>query len=241
MSETVLKVENLTVHHGQLCAVNDVSFSVESGEVFAIIGANGAGKSTLLRSIAGLQQSTSGNIIWKGQDISKIRAHRRVELGVSLVPEGRRLFSSMTLLENLQVGAFRAPKGPFSIEKIFEIFPWMPERRRQQAWQFSGGEQQAIAISRALVRNPQLLMIDELSLGLAPIIVERIYSHIPAIVKEGVSVLIVEQDVSQATAVASQIHCLLEGHTALTGKPSELSAQEIEKAYFGAGLGAESL
>lgn len=233
MSEAFLSVEELTVHHGQLCAVDHVSFDMRRGEVYVIIGANGAGKSTLLRTLAGLKAQTSGTVRFKDQDVGALRPHRRVELGISLVPEGRRLFASMTLEENLQVGAFRGHKGPFTIERIYGLFPWMQVRRRQLAWQFSGGEQQAIAIGRALVRNPQLLLIDELSLGLAPIVIERIYAMIPEVVQEGISVLVVEQDVAQGMAAADRVHCLLEGHTSLIGAPDQLSAETIEAAYFG--------
>jgi len=236
MSDNLLVVENLTVHHGQLLAVDDVSFNVDRGEVFAMIGANGAGKSTLMRTIAGLQKLTSGSITFKGQDISAMPPHKRVDFGVSLVPEGRRLFASMTLEENLQVGEFKSNKGPFNINRIYELFPWMPDRRRQLAWQFSGGEQQAIALGRALVTNPELLLIDELSLGLAPIVIEKIYALIPEIVREGLSVMIVEQDVAQGVGVASRVHCLLEGRTSLTGVPGDLTSEAIERAYFGADL-----
>ena len=236
MSDNLLVVENLTVHHGQLLAVDDVSFNVDRGEVFAMIGANGAGKSTLMRTIAGLQKLTSGSITFKGQDISVMPPHKRVDFGVSLVPEGRRLFASMTLEENLQVGEFKSNKGPFNINRIYELFPWMPDRRRQLAWQFSGGEQQAIALGRALVTNPELLLIDELSLGLAPIVIEKIYALIPEIVREGLSVMIVEQDVAQGVGVASRVHCLLEGRTSLTGVPGDLTSEAIERAYFGADL-----
>jgi branched-chain amino acid transport system ATP-binding protein len=155
-------------------------------------------------------------------------------MGISLVPEGRRLFPSLTLEENLQVGAHRATKGTFTIDRIYELFEWMPERRRQRAWQFSGGEQQAIAIGRALVANPQVLLLDELSLGLAPIVIERIYALIPEIVAQGVGILLVEQDVTLGVGVANRVHCLLEGKTSLVGTPAELSAQQIERAYFGA-------
>ena len=236
MSDNLLVVENLTVHHGQLLAVDDVSFNVDRGEVFAMIGANGAGKSTLMRTIAGLQKLTSGSITFKGQDISAMPPHKRVDFGVSLVPEGRRLFASMTLEENLQVGEFKSNKVPFNINRIYELFPWMPDRRRQLAWQFSGGEQQAIALGRALVTNPELLLIDELSLGLAPIVIEKIYALIPEIVREGLSVMIVEQDVAQGVGVASRVHCLLEGRTSLTGVPGDLTSEAIERAYFGADL-----
>ncbi|MGA2294946.1 MAG: ABC transporter ATP-binding protein [Acidimicrobiales bacterium] len=233
MGDALLEVKDLTVFHGQLCAVSDVSFKVEPGEVLTMVGANGAGKSTLLLTIAGLHRQTSGSIFFKGSDVTKLAPQRRVRLGISLVPEGRRLFPSLTLEENLQVGAHHASKGVFSIERIYELFDWMPERRRQRAWQFSGGEQQAIAIGRALVANPQVLLLDELSLGLAPIVIERIYALIPEIVAQGVGILLVEQDVTLGVGVANRVHCLLEGKTSLTGTPQELSAQQIERAYFG--------
>lgn len=235
MSEALLEVSNLVVYHGQLCAVDDVSLRIEKGEIFAVIGANGAGKSTLLRSIAGLHEPKSGSVRFNGRDLAGLRPHRRVALGMSLVPEGRRLFSSMTLEENLLVGARGGRKGVFDIKKIYELFDWMPARRRQYAWQFSGGEQQAIALGRALVANPELLMVDELSLGLAPIVIERIYALIPEIVAHGVGILIIEQDVSLGVSVAGHVHCLLEGRTSLVGRPDELTPEQIERAYFGAG------
>jgi branched-chain amino acid transport system ATP-binding protein len=233
VSELLLDVKNLTVHHGQLRAVDDVSFQVHQGEVLTMVGANGAGKSTLLRTVAGLHRQTSGTIAFKGTDLVKMAPQRRVRLGISLVPEGRRLFASLTLEENLKVGAHRATKGAFSIDRVYELFDWMPERRKQRAWQFSGGEQQAIAIGRALVANPQLLLLDELSLGLAPIVIERIYALIPDIVAHGVGILLVEQDVALGVGVANRVHCLLEGTTSLVGAPDELTPQQIERAYFG--------
>jgi branched-chain amino acid transport system ATP-binding protein len=233
---TLLSVEHLSVFHGQLCAVDDVSLSVGEGEVLAIIGANGAGKSTLLRTIAGLHRPTSGTVSFRGEDISHRPAHQRVRLGISLVPEGRRLFSSLTLEENLLVGAHRAAEGPFDLASIYDLFPWMKERRRGKVFQFSGGEQQAVAIGRALVANPKVLMLDEVSLGLAPIVIETIYEVIPDIVGRGIGVLLVEQDVSQGLRVATRVHCLLEGKTSLVGTPAELSAEAIEHAYFGAAL-----
>jgi branched-chain amino acid transport system ATP-binding protein len=238
MSDTLLEVEDLTVHHGQLCAVDGVSFKVGRGEVLTMVGANGAGKSTLLRTVAGLHRQTSGTITFKGADVTKLAPQRRVRLGISLVPEGRRLFSSLTLEENLQVGAYHASKGNFDIKRVYELFEWMPARRRQRAWQFSGGEQQAIAIGRALVANPQVLLLDELSLGLAPIVIERIYALIPEIVAQGVGILLVEQDVTLGVGVADRVHCLLEGKTSLSGTPDELSAEQIERAYFGGEMSA---
>jgi branched-chain amino acid transport system ATP-binding protein len=238
VTESLLDVRDLVVHHGQLTAIDGVSFTIEEGEVLAMIGANGAGKSTLLRTISGLHAPSAGTVSFAGRDLAKVSPHRRVALGVSLVPEGRRLFSTMTLEENLQVGASRARTGPFTIERIYELFDWMPQRRRQRAGQLSGGEQQAVAIGRALVANPRLLLLDELSLGLAPIVIERIYALVPDIVASGVSILIVEQDVTQGVAVANRVHCLLEGRTSLTGVPADLTSQEIDRAYFGAELTA---
>lgn len=238
MTEALLEVESLTVHHGQLCAIDNVSFTQRQGEVLAMIGANGAGKSTLLRTIAGLHRPTSGCVRLDGKDINDLSVNRRVALGISLVPEGRRLFSSMTLQENLQVGAYHANPGPFDIKRIYELFDWMPSRRKQSVWQLSGGEQQAVAIGRALVANPRVLLLDELSLGLAPIIIEKIYALVPEILAQGVSILIVEQDVSQGVNAADRVHCLLEGRTSMTGTPAELTSEEIDRAYFGAGLDA---
>jgi branched-chain amino acid transport system ATP-binding protein len=236
MSEALLDVRSVVVHHGQLKAVDDVSFTLNEGEVLAMIGANGAGKSTLLRTIAGLHRETSGTIAVNGRVLAKMSPHGRVQMGISLVPEGRRLFSSMTLEENLRVGAYHARKGPFTIDRIYELFDWMPARRRQRAGQLSGGEQQAVAIGRALVANPRILLLDELSLGLAPIVIERIYALVPEIVARGVSILIVEQDVAQGVAVANRVHCLLEGRTSLTGVPADLTSEQIDHAYFGAEL-----
>jgi branched-chain amino acid transport system ATP-binding protein len=238
VSEALLEVESLTVHHGQLCALDNVSFTQRQGEVLAVIGANGAGKSTLLRTIAGLHRPTSGCVRLDGKDINDLSVNRRVALGISLVPEGRRLFSSMTLEENLQVGAYHANPGPFDIKRVYELFDWMPSRRKQSVWQLSGGEQQAVAIGRALVANPRVLLLDELSLGLAPIIIEKIYALVPEILAQGVSILIVEQDVSQGVSAADRVHCLLEGRTSMTGTPAELTSEEIDRAYFGAGLDA---
>jgi branched-chain amino acid transport system ATP-binding protein len=230
---TLLEVHGLTVHHGQLKAVEEVSFQVQAGEVYAIIGANGAGKSTLLRTISGLHHPTSGTITFDGKDVTKLRPDRRATGGLVMVPEGRRLFPSLTLEENLQVGATYARAGHWTIERVYELFEWMPERRNQRTEQMSGGEQQAVAIGRALVANPRLLMLDELSLGLAPVVVQRIYATLPLILQTGITALIVEQDVSQALRVATHIHCLLEGRTTLQGTPADVTAAQVEAAYFG--------
>ena len=229
----LLEVRDLTVHHGQLRALDRVSLRVFPGEVYAIIGANGAGKSTLLRTIAGLHQPTGGSIRYDGRDMTRVRPERRATGGIAMVPEGRRLFESLTVEENLQVGATYARRGPWTIERVYELFGWMRERRSQRTAQLSGGEQQSVAIGRALVANPRVLLLDELSLGLAPVVVQRIYAMMPQILASGLTVLLVEQDVSQALRVASRIQCLLEGHTTLEGRPSEVTVAQVEAAYFG--------
>jgi branched-chain amino acid transport system ATP-binding protein len=230
---TILEIRGLTVHHGQLKALDQVSFAVEAGEVYAIIGANGAGKSTLLRTISGLHHPTAGSITFDGKDVTRLRPERRAVSGLVMVPEGRRLFPSLTLEENLQVGASYAREGHWTIERVYELFEWMRERRNQRTEQMSGGEQQAVAIGRALVANPRVLLLDELSLGLAPVVVQRIYAMLPEILSTGITALIVEQDVSQALRVATHIHCLLEGRTTLQGTPADVTAAQVEAAYFG--------
>ncbi|HYX60696.1 MAG TPA: ATP-binding cassette domain-containing protein, partial [Streptosporangiaceae bacterium] len=193
----------------------------------------GAGKSTLLRTIAGLHKPTTGTVVLDGTDVTRLRTDRRATQGIVMVPEGRRLFGSLTVEENLKVGATYARKGPWTIERVYEFFAWMKDRRTQRTAQLSGGEQQSVAIGRALVANPRVLLLDELSLGLAPVIVQRIYAMLPQILSTGLTVLLVEQDVSQALRVASHIQCLLEGHTTLEGRPSEVTAEQVEAAYFG--------
>ena len=229
----LLEVRELTVHHGQLRALDHVSLRVFPGEVYAIIGANGAGKSTLLRTIAGLHRATEGSILFDGRDLAGVRPERRATQGIVMVPEGRRLFPSLTVEENLKVGATYARKGQWTIERVYELFDWMKDRRRQPTAQLSGGEQQAVAIGRALVANPRVLLLDELSLGLAPVVVQRIYAMLPQILASGLTVLLVEQDVSQALRVASHIQCLLEGRTTLEGRPADVTAEQVEGAYFG--------
>jgi branched-chain amino acid transport system ATP-binding protein len=233
LREPILEVRDLTVHHGQLRALDHISLRVLPGEVYAIIGANGAGKSTLLRTIAGLHAPTEGSIRFDGKDVTKVRPERRATGGIAMVPEGRRLFGSLSVEENLQVGATYARKGPWTIERVYELFDWMKDRRSQRTAQLSGGEQQAVAIGRALVANPRVLLLDELSLGLAPVVVQRIYAMLPQILATGLTVLLVEQDVSQALQVASHIQCLLEGHTTLEGRPADVTAEQVEAAYFG--------
>jgi branched-chain amino acid transport system ATP-binding protein len=232
-SRTILEVRDLTVFHGQLCAVNDVSLRVDTGEVYAIIGANGAGKSTLLRTIAGLHEPSGGAVVLDGEDVTHIPPERRLAAGIALVPEGRRLFPSLTVEENLLVGSYHSRPGPWDLERVYRLFEWMRERANQRTAQLSGGEQQAVAIGRALVANPRVLLLDELSLGLAPVVVRQIYGLVPELLEAGMTVLLVEQDVSQAVRAASRIQCLLEGRTTLEGRPAEFSPEQIEAAYFG--------
>ena len=229
----LLEVRNLSAHHGQLPAVRDVSLSLRAGETYAVIGANGAGKSTLLRTLAGLHRPSAGTVRFDGVDVTRLSPERRLQAGIALVPEGRRLFPSLSVHENLLVGTYRARPGPFHLARVHDLFPWMAERRNQKAAALSGGEQQAVALCRALLANPRLLLLDELSLGLAPIIVERIYALLPQLLADGLTVLLVEQDVGQALRVATHLHCLLEGSTTLTGTPDELRQEDLEVAYFG--------
>ncbi|HVB45505.1 MAG TPA: ABC transporter ATP-binding protein [Streptosporangiaceae bacterium] len=233
----LLQVRRLSVHHGQLQALRGVSLSLPAGNVQAMIGANGAGKSTLLRTIAGLHRPTAGSILLDGSDLSRMRPERRVAAGIALVPEGRRLFPSLTLQENLLVGRTSARPGPWNLDRVYDLFGWMRDRRSQHAAQLSGGEQQAVAIGRALLSNPRVLLLDELSLGLAPVVVRRIYDLLPQLIASGLTILLVEQDVSQAMRVASWVHCLLEGRITLAGAPADLTPAQIEGAYFGIGTG----
>jgi branched-chain amino acid transport system ATP-binding protein len=229
----MLEVKSLTVHHGYLRAVNNLSLHVEAGETLAIIGANGAGKSTLLRTIAGLHRPTSGTIALDGKGVASLSTHSRVRQGIVMVPEGRRLFPSLTLEENLRIGASTSRAGTWTIDRVLQLFPWMRERRADPTVHLSGGEQQAVALGRALMANPRVLLLDELSLGLAPTVVQRIYGILPELVSSGIALLLVEQDVGQALRVATRFQCLLEGSTTLEGTPADATPQKIEAAYFG--------
>ena len=229
----MLEVRSLTVRHGYLQALTDVTLTVASGETVAIIGANGAGKSTLLRSIIGLHRPSAGSIRLDGRDITILPPHARVREGIALVPEGRRLFPSLSVEENLLVGRSSRRPGSWSLAAVYELFDWMGDRRREPTVHLSGGEQQAVAIGRALMANPQVLLLDELSLGLAPTMVRRIYGVLPKLVQQGMAVLLVEQDVAQAMRIADRFQCLLEGRTTLEGKPAEATKAQVEAAYFG--------
>ncbi len=230
---SALEVDAIDVHYGDFQALWSVSSSVASGGTLAIIGANGAGKSTLLGAIAGSRRLTSGSIRFDGQDVGGLPAHARVALGITLVPEGRRLFPSLTVEENLAVGAFARRKGPWSLARVYELLPIVANLRHRHANELSGGEQQAVAIGRALMNNPSLLLLDELSLGLAPVIVQSLYAVLPEVTTAGTTVLLVEQDVGQAIAAADRVQCLLEGRVTLEGDAEDLDRDSIRAAYFG--------
>ena len=230
---SLLDVEQVSSFYGDFQALYEVSLTVDAGETLAIIGANGAGKSTLLNVIAGLFPSRGGAIRLDGHVIDRMPAHQRVEAGISLVPEGRRVFPSLTVRENLLIGAYRRRTGRWDVPAVFELFPLLAARSERHAAVLSGGEQQALAIGRALMANPRLLLLDEVSLGLAPVIVAQLYAAIPLIAAAGTTVLLVEQNIEQALAASKRVCCLLEGRIALTGRPAELSRDAIVSAYFG--------
>lgn len=232
MSTPLLQVTDLTVRHGQLVALHDLELRVFPGELYAVVGANGAGKSTLLRTLAGLHPA-DGRIVFDGEDITHVSPHDRVRRGIVMVPEGRRLFRSLTLEDNIRTGQVSARRGDWDVDAVYDLFGWMRPRRHERVNHLSGGEQQQVAIGRALVANPRLLLLDEISLGLAPVIVQQIYQVLPTLTSGQVSILLVEQDVSQALRVAARFQCLLEGRTTLQGKPEEYVEQDVEAAYFG--------
>jgi branched-chain amino acid transport system ATP-binding protein len=229
----LLGVAGLDAWYGDFQALFGVSISIAEGEVVAIIGANGAGKSTLLRTIAGLQQRTAGSVTFDGAELAGVPAYRRVALGISLVPEGRRIFPSLSVEENLLVGAQAGRPGLWNVARVLELFPLLGDKRRRGGSQLSGGEQQALAIGRGLMANPRLLLLDEVSLGLAPIVVRRIYEALPAVRAAGTTVVVVEQDIGQALRAADRVYCLLEGRVALEGAPAQLDRDRIAAAYFG--------
>jgi branched-chain amino acid transport system ATP-binding protein len=234
MPEPLLELRALDAFYGDFQALFGVSLAVAPGEVVAVIGANGAGKSTLLTCIAGLIRSRPDAIVFDGEPTGHLPAHALVARGIALVPEGRRLFPSLSLEENLLIGGQLGRAGPWSLARIYDLFPRLAERRRMPSTALSGGEQQMVAIGRALMSNPRLLLCDEISLGLAPIVVRDLYTRLPMIVAEGTSLIIVEQDIVQALNAANRVCCLQEGRVALAGHSSSLSRESISAAYFGA-------
>lgn len=233
MPDALLEVRGIDAFYGDFQALFGVSLAIEAGQVVAVIGANGAGKSTLLKSIAGLMHPHHGDILFDGAIITGSPAFDVVARGIALVPEGRRLFPSLTVEENLLIGGQSRRNGPWSLTRVYQLFPALEERRRLPATALSGGQQQMAAIGRALMSNPRLLLCDEISLGLAPIVIRDIYSQLPKIVSEGLSLIIVEQDIVQALKAANRVYCLQEGRVALEGAARELTRDAIAAAYFG--------
>jgi len=230
---SILEIENASVYYEDFQALYDINLKIEEGEIFACIGANGAGKSTMLKTVSGLLTPRRGRILFDGQAIDHMPAHKRVEFGIATVPEGRRVFTSLSVHENLIIGAYRNRKGPWTTDAVYELFPLLVPLAKRQASALSGGEQQALAIGRALMANPRLILMDEVSLGLAPVVIKRIYDAFPTLLANGCTILVVEQDVQHVLTVASHVACFLEGRIALQGQPSELTNEQITAAYFG--------
>ena len=231
----MLKVDNINVYYGSIHAIKDISFEVEQGEIVTLIGANGAGKSTTLQTVSGLLHSKTGSITFLGERIDNVPAHKLVAKGLAQVPEGRRIFLQMSVMENLQMGAYTS-KGDTKddLENVFERFPRLKERKNQIAGTLSGGEQQMLAMGRALMSRPKLMMLDEPSMGLAPILVEQIFDIIKELHKAGTTILLVEQNAEMALQVANRAYVLESGRVTLTGTGAELAASDrIKKAYLG--------
>jgi branched-chain amino acid transport system ATP-binding protein len=232
----MLKVENVSVNYGAIKALQNVSFDITQGEIVALIGANGAGKTTILNTISNIVPSVSGRVMYLGKDITKVQPHDIVTLGISQVPEGRRVFAKMSVLENLEMGAYtRNDKEIGSdMEKIFQRFPRLNERKKQAAKTLSGGEQQMLAMGRALMSRPKLLLLDEPSMGLAPMLVEQIFEIIQEINKSGTTILLVEQNANMALSIAHRAYVLETGEVVLQGDAKELASNpEVRKAYLG--------
>lgn len=231
---TLLETRRLVARYGDFQALFGVDLTLERGETVAIIGANGAGKTTLMRSLAGVLTGEPGQVLFEGEPIGALGAARVVKRGIAMVPEGRKLFPSLSVEENLLVGrAGREDSGPWKLDTVYDLFPVLAERRRSPGTALSGGQQQMVAIGRALMSNPTVLLCDEISLGLAPVVIRDIYAAFPAIKAAGASLVIVEQDIGQALKVADRVYCMMEGRITLSGRPAELSRAAIHDAYFG--------
>jgi branched-chain amino acid transport system ATP-binding protein len=230
---SLLQIQQVSTFYGDFQALYDVNLRVAPGQTFAVIGANGAGKSTLLKTLAGLLQPRSGSVLLEGTPVEKWPAPARVEAGISLVPEGRRIFPSLTVEENLLVGAHAGRPGPWDRAGIYDLFPLLVKLKDRPAGLLSGGEQQAVAIGRALMSNPRLLLLDEVSLGLAPIVVRHFYDAIRQLKEQGMTIVVVEQDIGQVMSVADQVACFCQGRVVLDGCPADLTREQITTAYFG--------
>ena len=231
---TLLATRGLTAFYGDFQALFGVDVAVGAGETVAVIGANGAGKSTLLRCLAGVIANAADQVAFDGEPVGGLAAPQVMARGIAMVPEGRKLFPSLSVEENLLVGGYgRQVDGPWTLDTVFELFPILRERRASPATALSGGQQQMVAIGRALMSNPRLLLCDEISLGLAPVVIRDIYAAFPRIRSGGASIVIVEQDIGQAMRVADRVYCMMEGRITLSGRPADLSREAIHEAYFG--------
>jgi branched-chain amino acid transport system ATP-binding protein len=233
MVDPILKIQNLDAYYGDFQALFGVDCEVRKGEIIAIIGANGAGKTTLMRAITGLLKSAPEMVQWQGNAIGALRADQVAGVGIAMVPEGRQLFPSLSVEENLLIGGQIGRSGAWSLDAVFELFPILKERRNVPSTALSGGQQQMVAIGRALMSNPELLLFDEISLGLAPIIIKTIYDALPDIVGDGMTSIIVEQDIAKAMSVSDRVYCLQEGRVSLQGHVDSISREDISHAYFG--------
>ncbi len=232
---SLVDTRGLTAFYGDAQALFGIDFRLEPGELVAMIGANGAGKSTFLKALTGLIAVPRGMVHLDGEPVGGLAPGEIVRRGLAMVPEGRRLFPSLSVEENLLMGAFAGRRGPWTLARLYRMFPVLENKRHAPATALSGGQQQMVAIGRALMSNPRVLLCDELSLGLAPIVIKEIYDAMPAFLAEGLSVLIVEQDVSVAQRVSSRVYCLQEGRVSLEGRSDTLTREQISQAYFGLG------
>lgn len=233
MAEQILQTQGLQAFYGDAQALFGIDFALHRAEVVAIIGANGAGKSTFLKSLTGLVRAPADAVRFKGQAIGGAHPGEIVRQGIAMVPEGRRLFASLSVEENLLMGATAGRPGPWNLERLFAMFPILQEKRRNPSGALSGGQQQMVAIGRALMSNPEVLLCDELSLGLAPIVIQEIYAALPAITEGGMSVVVVEQDVGLAQRVSGRLYCFQEGRVSLEGRSDAVTRDQISQAYFG--------
>jgi len=229
----MLETKGLTSFYGDFQALFGIDVRVDKNEVVSLIGSNGAGKTTTMRTITGLIDCDTTMVLWNGQAIGHLRADQIAKLGIAMVPEGRQLFPSLSVEENLKIGAQNKRAGFWTLKRVYDLFPVLGERRRQGATTLSGGQQQMVAIGRALMSNPEIILFDEISLGLAPIIINQIYDALPDIIDNGLSALIVEQDISRALSIAKRCYCLSEGKITLTGSTDSISRDDVSQAYFG--------
>ena len=230
---TLLQVKGLEAYYGDFQALFGIDFEIDAGETVAIIGSNGAGKSTFLACLTGWNKAQPEQVVFNGEPIGGQPANRIVGKGIAMVPEGRRLFPSLSVEENLLIGATSKRPGPWDLKRVYDLFPVLQTRKDNPGTALSGGQQQMVAIGRALMSNPSVLLCDEVSLGLAPVVIREIYELLPAVKEEGTAIVIVEQDIGQAMAVSDRLYCFQEGRVSLNGKPDEFTREQISTAYFG--------